>query len=101
MIKLYESHGVYPMHGESCADWGRDCEYLTQCGLNNKYVTKEFTGTIEELDPKVYDIQLTLMDMLNSQFSKNSSDLETIASSTIDTVDAGSDDNVLLDGDLL
>lgn len=72
-IKMYEGVGVYPMRGESCSDWGRDCEYLNQCTLSNKYVTIQSKpeDTVESLDTKVYDIKLTLMDLINSQLSKN------------------------------
>lgn len=94
MIKLYASHGVYPTRGESCTNWGRDCEYLTQCGLNNKYITVPVTPNAV-LDDKVYDVELTLMDLLTSQFEKNDAQLQEIADSVIDTVA----DN--LDGELL
>ena len=93
-IEMYEKHKVYPTRGESCSDWGRDCEYLSQCGLNNKYITVPVTPEAI-LDDKVYDVELTLMDLLSSQFEKNEVQLQEIADSVIDTVA----DN--LDGELL
>lgn len=103
-IKLYEQHEVYPTRGESCSDWGRDCEYLSQCGLNNKYITTPLTPDAI-LDDKVYDVELTLLDMLNAQFSKNTSEelepLEVIAAETVDNLDSLTDLTDLIEGDLL
>ena len=69
-IKMYDTVGVYPMRGESCSAWGRDCEYLNQCTLNNKYVTTPFKEYME-LDNKIYDIELSLMDLITAQLDKN------------------------------
>lgn len=69
VIKLYERTGIYPMRGESCNDFFRDCEYLNQCTLSTELIT---TPVVEEaiLDDKVYDIELTLQDILDAQFAK-------------------------------
>jgi hypothetical protein len=84
-IKLYEEHEVYPTRGESCSDWGRDCEYLSTCTLNNKYVTQPFAeGSV--LDDKVYDVELTLLDLLDSQFSKNTDSINDIDSINVDAI---------------
>jgi len=71
-IKLYESVGVYPMRGESCNSFFRDCEYLNQCTLSTKLITTRYIPE-DHADNKVYDIQLTLMDLINRQMIGTSS----------------------------
>ena len=70
MIKMYLDAEVFPMHGESCVAWGRDCEYLQVCGLSTQYLTKPCTEA--EVDKTEYQIQLTLMDLLEAQLEKTS-----------------------------
>ena len=65
-IKLYESTGVYPMRGESCNSFFRDCEYLNQCTLSTKLITTPYCAE-DHQDNKVYDVTLTLMDLINRQ----------------------------------
>lgn len=73
-IKLYEGSGVYPMRGESCLDFYRECEYLNLCTLTTKHlVTPE--PPEDTLDTKIYDVELTLMDLVNAQVDKNTADI--------------------------
>lgn len=68
-IKLYDRTGVYPMRGESCNDWFRDCEYLNQCNLSTSMVTvPAIEGAVH--DDKVYDIELSLEDLIEGQMRK-------------------------------
>lgn len=69
VIKLYDKTGVYPMRGESCSAWFRDCEYLNQCTLSTELIT---TPPTEEsiLDDKVYDVEVTLNDLIEAQMKK-------------------------------
>lgn len=68
MIKLYERDGVYPMHGESCYSFGRECEYLQTCTLNVDYLTKPCSE--KDMDKTVYQVNISLLDLLESQLSK-------------------------------
>lgn len=68
IIEMYEATGVYPMRGESCVSFGRDCEYLNTCSLSTAYLTKPCTPADE--DTLGYEIELTLQDLLESQMSK-------------------------------
>jgi hypothetical protein len=68
MIKLYEEAEVYPMHGESCVSFGRDCEYLQSCTLSTEFLTKKCTP--EEEDKTEYQINLSLVDLLEAQLKK-------------------------------
>ena len=68
MIKLYAEAEVFPMHGESCVAFGRDCEYLQSCGLSTSYLTKPCTEA--DVDKTEYQIDLTLADLLDAQLEK-------------------------------
>jgi len=75
IIKLYEEAEVYPMHGESCLSWGRECEYFQTCTLSTAYLTNNCTA--EEEDKTEYQISIGLEALLESQFNKmNSTDVE-------------------------
>ena len=67
-IKLYEGAGVYPMRGESCYNFFRDCEYLQSCTMSNTYITKPCTPDVE--DKTEYQVTLTLADLLENQLGK-------------------------------
>lgn len=69
VIKLYEATGVYPMRGESCMDFFRDCEYLNQCTLSTKLITSPFTEK-SILDDKIYDVELSLDQIIEGQMNK-------------------------------
>ena len=71
MIKMYEAHEVYPMHGESCYSFFRDCSYINTCQLSTKYLTNEYDPEKDE-DSTEYQINLTLMDLIDAQLSKTS-----------------------------
>ena len=74
-IELYEGVGVYPMHGESCYNFYRECEYLGVCTLATEHLTSPITPEhIEKIavDNESYQIKLTLQDLINSQLSKES-----------------------------
>lgn len=68
-VKLYENTGVYPMRGESCMDFYRDCEYLNQCNLSTHLITAPFTPA-SVVDDKSYDIELTLDQIIEAQMNK-------------------------------
>lgn len=67
-IKMYEEAEVYPMHGESCYSFFRECEYLNVCQLSTEYLTKPCTPDQE--DKTEYQIVLTLDDLLTTQLAK-------------------------------
>lgn len=67
-IKLYEGAQVYPMHGESCLNWGRECEYFQSCTLSTAHLTNVCTPAEE--DKTEYQINVTLQDLLEAQFAK-------------------------------
>lgn len=77
MIKLYEGAQVYPMHGENCYNFFRECEYFQTCTLSTAYLTNPCTPAEE--DKTEYQVNVTLQDLLEAQFAKTSGDpIETI-----------------------
>lgn len=72
-IKMYEEAGVYPMHGESCYNFYRECKYLNICTLSTDKLTDP-----APTEPKVeeFQIELTLNDLIQSQLNKTETELE-------------------------
>jgi len=71
-IKLYASAGIYPMRGESCYDFYRQCKYFGTCTLSNQYMLKPVTEKeLDRIAKEEYSVSLTLMDLLNSQLAKS------------------------------
>lgn len=70
-IKMYEDAGVYPMHGESCYSFFRECEFFQTCTLSTDYLTKPCTP--EEEDRTEYQVTISLSDLLDTQLEKLSS----------------------------
>lgn len=73
MISMYDSYGSYPMHGESCYAWFRDCEYLSLCTLTTENITKPLTQDILDkiaIDAESYDFTLDFHDLVASQAAK-------------------------------
>lgn len=72
-IKLYEAADCYPMRGESCLRFYRECEYLNLCTLSTARLTtaltEEHTAKIAE-DHEKYTIKVTIQDLINAQLEK-------------------------------
>jgi hypothetical protein len=68
MIKMYEEAEIYPMNGEACFDFFRECEYINSCTLSTNLLTKPCTP--EEEDKIDYQIVVSLADLIDSQLSK-------------------------------
>lgn len=74
MIKLYEQHEIYPMHGESCMEWFRECEYMQTCTLSTDHLAIPLTDEkIAQMDSELdaFQIKITLNDLIQSQLTKN------------------------------
>lgn len=73
MVSLYESYKTYPMHGESCFDFFRDCEYLGVCTLSTENQTKPLTQQMLDkikIDAKSYDFTVDFYDLVAAQIDK-------------------------------
>ena len=74
VITLYENTGVYPMRGESCNDWFRECEFLQTCTLSTSHITSPLTeAEYEELQEKEskWQIQVTVEELIQSQLARS------------------------------
>lgn len=77
LIAMYDSYKTYPMHGESCFDFFRDCEYLSLCTLTTENIVKPLTSDIVEKiakDEEKYDFIIDFYDLVASQVSKAEGD---------------------------
>ena len=72
-IKMYENAGIYPMHGESCVQFYRECKYLGICTLPAARLTKPLTEAHEKQileSHSHFQISLTLQDLIDAQLAK-------------------------------
>jgi len=71
--RLFEqegNYGIWPMHGESCVSFGRPCEYMDICHMDTgnlmaKLRENQLVEQDAEGNPKEYDFELDLEDLLN------------------------------------
>jgi hypothetical protein len=68
LVSLYHSNELFPKHGESCVQYGRDCTYLPICNLSTDSVTKEFSP--RNVDTTDYQITVSIMDLIDTQLAK-------------------------------
>jgi hypothetical protein len=74
VIKLYEQAEIYPMHGESCYTYFRECEYLQTCTLSTERLTSSLTAAAEvALDAQLetFQISIGIEDLIKAQISKD------------------------------
>jgi PD-(D/E)XK nuclease superfamily len=70
IISMYEANDLYPMRGESCYSFFRECEYLGLCQMDTAKLTSPLTAEMETSMLKKeseYQIQITLDDLIKSQ----------------------------------
>ena len=71
IIKMYAAQGIYPMHGENCYSFYRQCNYFGTCTLSTNYLVKPLSDAMaEKIANEKYTVELTLMDLLDSQLAK-------------------------------
>jgi len=73
MVELYESYHTYPMHGETCNDFFRPCEYLGLCTLRTENHTAPLTTAVLDKiskEEKSYDFNIDFYKLVESQVSK-------------------------------
>lgn len=77
-IKLYESYGAHPMHGEACFDFFRDCEYLSLCTMSTAQLTRTHPLSQEIIDSIAddlakYQFHVDFYDLVGAQIDKGNS----------------------------
>lgn len=89
IIKMYEAASIYPMHGESCFRFFRECGYYNTCTLSTeRLATPLTTEAAAKLDNDLseFQIQVTLEDLVRAQLAKNIAG-KTITEIHIDEID--------------
>lgn len=74
VIKMYEEASIYPMRGESCYHFFRECEYLQVCTLSTARLTSPLSPEDEakmEEQLSQFQINVTLDQLIESQLNKN------------------------------
>ena len=72
-IKMYDEASIYPMHGESCYEFFRECEYLQTCTLSTERLTTPLSDEdAQKLEDqlKEFQIHVTLDQLIQSQLAK-------------------------------
>lgn len=75
-ISMYEKESLYPMRGESCMDFYRECKYLGLCQMSNENLTSPLTvAEYEKIQIKEaeYQISISLEDLIETQLTKTGS----------------------------
>lgn len=73
VIAMYENADIYPMRGESCFNFFRECEYIYTCTLSTDKLTDPITPEQEQkiLDTQeTYQLNISLEDLIKSQLKK-------------------------------
>ena len=74
-IKAYEAADIYPMHGESCYSFFRECEYINLCTLSTANLITpppENNGNNgNNGNDVVYDIEVSLKNVIQAQLIKD------------------------------
>lgn len=72
-IDTYEKYDTYPMHGENCLDFWRDCEYLGICTMSTQNLVKPLTLEMVErieTDSGSYMFTVDFFDLVAAQLEK-------------------------------
>lgn len=75
IIKLYEAADIYPMHGESCLEFFRECEYLYTCTLSTEKLTDPLTPEQERdilASHETFQLSISIEDLIKAQLRKES-----------------------------
>lgn len=73
VIKLYEEAEIYPMRGEACYDFFRECEYLQTCTLSTERLTSKLSEEEEnKMDDQLeqFQIQIGIDQLIQAQIAK-------------------------------
>lgn len=73
IITMYEQRELYPMRGESCYDYYRECSYMNLCQMSTDKLTQPLgVEESEAIDTKnsQYQINISMSDLITTQLSK-------------------------------
>lgn len=72
-LKMCDAAEIYPMHGESCYSFYRECEYLGICTLSTAALTVPHSEEVEQAIDETnnqFSISISLTDLIQSQLEK-------------------------------
>lgn len=70
-LKMYNDANIWPMRGESCYSFFRQCTYFGTCTLSTNYLVKPVSEKmLDKIASEEYSVELTLMDLLDTQLGK-------------------------------
>lgn len=64
MVNFYGDRGIWPQHGESCTNFGRDCDYMDLCGTDTSRLVTPLTEN-QLVENKEYQFNFTLEELLS------------------------------------
>lgn len=70
ILKMYEAANIYPMHGQSCYDFMRNCEYFGVCTVATERLVKPISQ--KEVDAEAaarYTVDLTVGEVIDALLS--------------------------------
>ena len=76
MITHYHSYDTFPMHGENCYDFFRECEYLGLCTLSTDNLVKPLDQKMVDKiyeDETKYEFTVAFEDLVQAQIEKGES----------------------------
>lgn len=68
-INMYEGVSIYPMRGESCLAFSRECRYFGSCQMSTEYLTDSLEEGMLDAEAE-YQVEVTLQDLIDAQLSK-------------------------------
>lgn len=78
-VETYEDAGIYPMRGESCYSFFRECEYFGICTLSTEVLTTPLTeeerAEIERHQSEDFEIVLSVQELIDAQLAKACADV--------------------------
>lgn len=74
VIKMYDRESIYPMRGESCYSFFRECEYLQVCTMSTQHLVDPLTQQgLDKISAQLeqFQIHVTLEQLIESQLTKD------------------------------
>lgn len=69
ILTNYNETDYYPTYGENCFNYYQECEFYQMCGMSTNLITLPAPKIDPELS-KVYTLELSLLDLINSQLER-------------------------------
>lgn len=67
-IEGYDKDALWPMYGESCRSWNKDCAFLGLCQMSDEML---LANAKPELKEEEFHFDISLMDLINSQLERS------------------------------